>query len=114
MAASARPTTATSCAAPDLARIVVPPHAICRLNPEVEPVCAKVNCTSIRSPGSRPPAGMSQPPRLVEPVALVLVPAALQITCAAAVETGPPPDVWPEMFPPAEVFTRSDAVRISP
>lgn len=83
--ASARPATAISCAEPVRARIVVLPQFTCRLNPEAVPECAKVKRTSMRSPEFKPDVGISQAPRLVQAVAPVLMPAALQSTCAGTV-----------------------------
>src|SRR5689334_16115327 len=87
MAASAVPATAVSCAPACRTRIVVLPQFTWTSKPD-EPVCAKVNRTSIRSPGFKPAAGTSHPPRLVHAAPLVDEPAALQITCAAAARTG--------------------------
>ena len=61
----------------------------------------------MRSPECRPAEGTSHPPTLVHPAALVLVPAELQITCAAAVISPhvlvvghPYVDIW-QAFKPA-------------
>src|SRR5262249_22165592 len=111
--ASARPITAESCADVFRDNTVVSPQLNRRFMPELVPVCAKVNRTSILSPGCRRAVGISQAPTVVRVVEFVEIPALLHSTCAAAVRS-PGPSDNPPIFPAVEGSTRYDAVNRSP